>query len=167
MIKGKAAKSWYKKYKRMYKMQNIEIMHKYRALQHVDLWNIILLYGQYIQNQITDNWPVLTVHIVTCCFQDVYISRPEVIKLFSWSTQLRMKPILLINVKISTLCCSQTFISRINTTSECLKAKQIVVSHHFSFYYQFNFHAQLSWAWKSFLTSVPDLRGTAAISIPW
>ena len=39
---------------------------------------------------------------------------PEVIKLFSCSTQLRLKLILLINVKMPTIVGILTFISRIN-----------------------------------------------------
>ena len=43
---------------------------------------------------------------------------PEVIKLFSCSTQLSMKFILLLNVKMPTTVGILTFISMINTTSE-------------------------------------------------
>ena len=66
------------------------------------------------------------------CFQDVIdnliefklstIPGPEVIKLFSCSTQLSMKFIMLINVKMPTIVGILTFISIINTTSESLKA---------------------------------------------
>ena len=45
----------------------------------------------------------------------------EVIKLFSCSTQLSTKFILLINVKMPTIVGMLTFISRINTISESLK----------------------------------------------
>ena len=44
-------------------------------------------------------------------------SGPEVIKLFSYSTQLSTKFILLINVKMPTIVGILTFISMINTTS--------------------------------------------------
>ena len=47
---------------------------------------------------------------------------PEVIKLFSHSTQLGIKFIMLINVKIQTIVGILTFISMINTTSKRLKA---------------------------------------------
>ena len=47
-----------------------------------------------------------------------------VIKLFSCSTQLNMKFILLINVKMPTIVGILTFISRINTTSESFKARK-------------------------------------------
>ena len=49
-------------------------------------------------------------------------SGPEVIKLFPCSTQLSMKFILLINVKMPTIVDSLTFIIMINTTSEIHKA---------------------------------------------
>ena len=45
-------------------------------------------------------------------------NRPEVIKLFSSSTQLSMKFILLINVKMPTIVAILTFISMINTAFE-------------------------------------------------
>ena len=66
---------------------------------------------------------------------------PEVIKLFSCSTQLSMKFILLINVKIVGIL---TFSSRINTASENFNARNILIFQHFSFYKQLKFHAQLS-----------------------
>ena len=50
----------------------------------------------------------------------------EVIKLFSCSTLLSMKFILLINVKMSTIVDILTFISMINTTSERLKARNFL-----------------------------------------
>ena len=60
----------------------------------------------------------------------------KVIKLFSCSTELSMKFILLINVKMATIVGILTFISWINTTSESLKARKISVFYHFSFYVQ-------------------------------
>ena len=59
---------------------------------------------------------------------------PEVIKLFSYSTQLSTKFILLINV-VGIL----TFISMINTLSEILKARNFFICRYFSFYEQLNF----------------------------
>ena len=53
---------------------------------------------------------------------------PEVIKLFSCSTQLSTKFILLINVKMPTIVGILTFISMINTTSERLTARNFFVS---------------------------------------
>ena len=77
-------------------------------------------------------------------------SGPEVIKLFSYSTQLSTKFILLINVKMPTISCILTFISMINTTSERLKARIFFICQYFSFYEQLKFRAQLSWAWIKF-----------------
>ena len=51
------------------------------------------------------------------CLQG-FQSGPEIIKLFSYSTQLSTKFILLINVKIPTSVGILTFISMINTTSD-------------------------------------------------
>ena len=80
---------------------------------------------------------------------------PEVIKPFSYSTQVSTKFILLIKVKMSTIVGILTFISMINTTSERLKARNFLICVYFSFYEQLKFHAQLSLAWKSFITSGP------------
>ena len=68
----------------------------------------------------------------------------EVIKLFSSSTQLRTKLILLINVKMPTIVGILTFISMINTTSERLKARNFFICRYFSFDKQLKFRAQLS-----------------------
>ena len=46
-----------------------------------------------------------------------------------------------------------TFISMINTPSKSLKIRNIFIFfQYFSFYEQLKFHAQLSCAWKSFVT---------------
>ena len=71
-------------------------------------------------------------------------SGPEVIKLFSCSTQMSTKFILLINVKMPTIVGILTFISMINTTSEVLQARNIFICRYFSFYEQLKFRAQLS-----------------------
>ena len=68
----------------------------------------------------------------------------EVIKHFSYSTQLSTKFILLINVKMPTIVGILTFISMIKTTSERLKARNFFICRNFSFYEQLKFHAQLS-----------------------
>ena len=57
----------------------------------------------------------------------------EVLKLFSYSTQLSTKFILLINVKMSTIVGILTFISMINTISERLKARNIFNCQYFRF----------------------------------
>ena len=63
-----------------------------------------------------------------------YVPGPEVIKLFSYSTQLSMKFIMLINVKMPTTV-------MINTTSESLEERKVFIFQHFSFYEQLKFHA--------------------------
>ena len=57
-----------------------------------------------------------------------------------------MKFILLINVKMSTITVVGilTFISRIDTPSECFKQEKIVSFQYIAFYEQLKFHAQLS-----------------------
>ena len=69
--------------------------------------------------------------------------RPPGYKTFSCSTQLNTKFILLINVKMPTIGIL-TFLGMINTISESLKAKTVLIVQHFSFYNQYEFHAQLS-----------------------
>ena len=69
---------------------------------------------------------------------------PEVVKLFSCSTQQSTKFILLINVKMPTVVSISTFTSMINTTSERLKAKNFFTFRYFRFYEQLKFSAQLS-----------------------
>ena len=79
------------------------------------------------------------------------IPDPEVIT-FSCSTQLNIKFIMLINVNMPTIVINVnmptiagilTFISMINTTSENMKARKVFIFHHFSFYEQLKFLAQL------------------------
>ena len=55
---------------------------------------------------------------------------PKVIKLFSCSTHLSTKFILLINVKMSTIVGILTFISIINTTFERLKARNFFICQY-------------------------------------
>ena len=70
--------------------------------------------------------------------------RGEVIKLFSCSTQPSTKFFMLINVKMPTIVGILTFMSRIDTTSEILKARNFFICRYFSFYEQLIFCAQLS-----------------------
>ena len=70
----------------------------------------------------------------------------EVIKLFSCSTQLSMKFIMLINLKMPTTVGILTFMDMINTTSASSKARNTIIFQHFSYYEQLKFHAQLSLA---------------------
>ena len=67
----------------------------------------------------------------------------EVIKLFPCSTQMSIKFIMLINVKMPTFVGILTYISLINTTSESLKARKVYTFKDFSFYEQLKFHVQL------------------------
>ena len=78
------------------------------------------------------------------CYWHATKSGPKVIKLFSCSTQLRTKSILIINVKMPTIVGILTFISMINKTSERLKARNFFICRYFSFYEQLKFCAQLS-----------------------
>ena len=58
---------------------------------------------------------------------------PEVLKLFSCSTQLSMKFIMLISVKMPTIVGILTFMSMINTTSEHVKARKVFIFKQFRF----------------------------------
>ena len=64
----------------------------------------------------------------------------EVIKLFSYSTRLRTKFILVINVKMPT--------NMINTTFGRLKARNFFIWRHFSFYEQLKLHASVELSLK-------------------
>ena len=68
----------------------------------------------------------------------------EVIKLIPCSTQLSMKFIKLINIKMPTFVGILIFISMINTTSEHLKARKVFSFKYFGFYEDLKYHAQLS-----------------------
>ena len=70
-------------------------------------------------------------------------SGPKVIKRFSCSTQMSMKFILLINIKMPTIVGILTFISMINTKSERLKARSFFICRCYRFYEQLKSHAQL------------------------
>ena len=79
-----------------------------------------------------------------CNFIRAFPSGLEIIKLFSCPTQLKIKFIILINVKMPTIVGISTFISMINATYDSLKASKVFICQHFSFYEQLKFHAQLS-----------------------
>ena len=64
----------------------------------------------------------------------------QLIKPFPCLTQLGIKFILLINVKMPTLVCILTFMSRINTT----QSKESIIFNYLVFYEQMKFHAQFS-----------------------
>ena len=70
---------------------------------------------------------------------------PKVIKLFSCSTQLSLKFILLINVKMPTIVVGiLTFMSRINYQFLRFEPEFSIYFDYFSIYEQLKFHAQLS-----------------------
>ena len=75
---------------------------------------------------------------------------PEVIKLFSCSTQLRMKIFLLINVKMPTIGGILTFMSGKNGSLGLSELNISQISWHFCTYEHLKFYAQLSWEWKKF-----------------
>ena len=70
---------------------------------------------------------------------------PEFIKLFSCSTQLGMKFIILINVKMPTIVGILTLMSMMHTAYENVIARKVFIFQHSSFYEQLKFHAQMSW----------------------
>ena len=65
---------------------------------------------------------------------------PEVLKLFAYKSQLSIKFILLVNVKMPTIVGILTFISRINTRSE----GTFFICRYFSFYEPLEFRAHFS-----------------------
>ena len=75
--------------------------------------------------------------------QTITIPGPEDIKLLSCSAQLRLKFILLINVKMPTTVGILTFRSRINNRLWSPKCDISIYLGYFSIYEQFEFHAQL------------------------
>ena len=75
---------------------------------------------------------------------------PEVIKLFSCSTQLSMKFVLLINLKLLTILNSFLLNIAEHENFSANKYENANLSWHFHIYWQRKFHAQLSWAWKKF-----------------
>ena len=58
-------------------------------------------------------------------------------KLFTYSTQLSKKFIMLINVKMPTIIGILTFMRMINSTSDSMEAVKVFIFQHFGFYEQF------------------------------
>ena len=75
---------------------------------------------------------------------------PEVIKLFSYSTQLSMNFFLLINIKMPSIVGILIFISRINFMLSSVVQEESFNGWYLIFSRQKKFHSQLSWAWKFF-----------------
>ena len=69
---------------------------------------------------------------------------PKVRKHFSCSTQLRLKFILLINVKMPTIVGILTFMSRINYQILSFEPEFSTIFDYYSIYQHCKFHAQLS-----------------------
>ena len=81
---------------------------------------------------------------IKCIKVIMYTPGPEVIKLFSCSAQLRLKFILLINIKMPTIVGILTFISRINYKLWNSKPSISIYLGNFSTYEELKFQAQLS-----------------------
>ena len=77
------------------------------------------------------------------CVCDRLLPDPRLKKLFSFSTQLSTKFILLINVKMPTIVDILTFDSMINTTSERPKARNVFICRYISDCEQLKFGAQI------------------------
>ena len=79
-------------------------------------------------------------------YYDAWLGHPglKVVNLFSRSTQLNMKFILLINVKMPAIAGILTFISRINTTTQVF-VRKIFILQDFSFYELLKFHTGCLW----------------------
>ena len=82
--------------------------------------------------------------------EQILLPCPEVIKLFSCSTQLSMKFVLFINLKILTKFWNFFHAQLSWESSAELSMKKVLNFWYFYFYDQVKFHAQLSWAWKKF-----------------
>ena len=79
--------------------------------------------------------------------KNTFWSVPEVIKLFSCSTQLSMKFFLLINVKMPTIVGILALRSRKNSIWGLSEPDKCWISWYFYAYEHLKFHAHLSWAW--------------------
>ena len=89
------------------------------------------------------------------CLLHFYRPGPEVIKLFSCSTQLSMKFSPLINVKMPTIVGILTFMTGKNSILGISEPKNSRISWYLSTYEHLKFHAQLSWARKKFYNLGP------------
>ena len=87
---------------------------------------------------------VLCTHNIYVGLEIRNLSGLKVVKQFSCSTHLSMKFILPINVKMPTIVGILSFISRINTTSDGSKTRNIYISQIFSFYEELKFYAHFT-----------------------
>ena len=69
----------------------------------------------------------------------INVKMPTIVGILTFISMINM----LINVKMPILVDILTFTSMINTTSESLKARQVSIFQHFSFYEQLKFDAHL------------------------
>ena len=124
-----------------------------RKLQ-VFLWNVFDIKWIYFTSIILGFYKHLN-NLKNLCFHP----GPEIIELFSCSTQLSMKFILLINVKMPTIVGILTFISMI-------KARKFFFFFQQCTFYEIKFHTQLSWAQKKFynLKARPTKKNTRLIA---
>ena len=85
-------------------------------------------------------------HCIPCCSQMIFetFPGPEVIKLFSCSTQLSMKFSPLINVKMPKIVGILTFMRGKNSILGISEPKNSRIFLYLSTYEHFKFHAQLS-----------------------
>ena len=81
--------------------------------------------------------------IIRPSYKEQPSSWPQGYKTFSYSAQLSMEFILLINVKMPTIVGILTFISMMNTTSEIIKASNFFICRYFFVYEQLEFRAHL------------------------
>ena len=78
-----------------------------------------------------------------------------------------MKFIMLINVKMPTIVgILKTFVSIINTTSECFKQVKNAIFQYFTFYKELKFRGQLCQAWKKFYNLGARLCGCIVWTAP-
>ena len=122
-------------------------------LNHLDKW-FFYIFHHFQERQILQKYLLAKKYAYKWSSKEIaYKSKcqgPEVLKLFSCSTQLSTNFILLINFKMPTIVGILTFISMINTTSERFKVRHFFICRYFSFYEQLKVCAPLSCAWKKF-----------------
>ena len=122
-------RNWY-----MYFLYIIEIVRKNVQPLNTNLWFYVSIFGQTGLNQ------------------QCSPSSDQALRLWNFllcSIQLGTRFILLKNVKVPIIFGILTFISGINSPSNSFKARKIFCFHHFTFYGQLKFQAELSWALNS------------------
>ena len=91
---------------------------------------------------------------MTFLLVDPLLIRPRGYKTF-FMLNSNMKFFLLINVKMPTIVGILTFINRKNSILSLFESEKSWISWYFYTYEHLKFHAQLSWAWKKFITAGP------------